>query len=77
LGQRLVRTRVAACVNILDGLESFTGGGRENRCHSNEVVLIAKTLEEKKEDYSYKSNRGTAMLPVRAFLPIIEEIRII
>ena len=46
IGRHLVEERLAACVNIIDGMQSmyFWEGKVQEE---NEVILIAKTLEEK------------------------------
>jgi periplasmic divalent cation tolerance protein len=42
IGEKLVSERIAACVNIFDGMKSIYHW--ENRlCHDTETVLIAKT----------------------------------
>lgn len=48
IGQGLVRERLAACVNIFPGIESyFVWEGRMEQ--SNEAVIVVKTVEDKVE----------------------------
>ena len=46
LGQRLIEARLAACVNIIDGMESiYRWDGKIES--ANEAILIVKTAREK------------------------------
>ncbi len=49
IGRELVRLRLAACVNILGGMESIYLW-QEKLETADEVVLIAKTVSEKVEE---------------------------
>ncbi len=49
MGEKLVREKLAACVNILPGMQSiYEWKGRLE--HGDEVVLIAKTVPERAEE---------------------------
>ena len=49
IGQELVTSRLAACVNILDNMKSFYRWDGEIQ-EDTEVVMIAKTTEERIPD---------------------------
>ncbi len=46
IGRTLVESRLAACVNIVDNMQSIYHWEGEI-CEGNEVILIAKTTQDK------------------------------
>ncbi|MBC8393963.1 MAG: divalent-cation tolerance protein CutA [Deltaproteobacteria bacterium] len=69
IGKALVTSRLAACVNIIDNMNSFYMWEGELQ-DDNEVVMLAKTTEDKGESGSVlKCDRQRDPRPVDAHKP--------
>lgn len=70
IGKKLVEKRVAACVNILDGMESHYWW--EGKIESaNEAVLIAKTsVDKQKALLAAVKSLHSYSVPCVLFLPV-------
>ena len=81
IGRELVESRLAACVNILDGMESIYRW-EERICSENESVLIAKTkavllpelIEKVKSIHSYDCPCIIALPLQDGYSPFLEWI---